>query len=65
MAHGLRLFISLPEEPLSVEINALVERAQADGMELPRSYLGASIIGHECDRQVQFDWWFGHCCRRG
>ena len=26
---------------------------------LPRSYLGASIIGHECDRQVQFDWWCG------
>ena len=26
-------------------------------MELPRSYLGASTIGHECDRQVQFDWW--------
>ena len=26
-------------------------------MELPRSYLGASIIGHECDREVQFSSW--------
>jgi hypothetical protein len=50
-------FVSLPEEPLSVGINMLVERTQAPMMELPRSYLGASIIGHECDRQVQFDWW--------
>jgi hypothetical protein len=49
--------VSLTDEPLNIEINALVERAAAAAMELPRSYLGASIIGHECDRQVQFDWW--------
>jgi hypothetical protein len=49
--------VSLIDEPLNTEINALVERAAAATMELPRSYLGASIIGHECDRQVQFDWW--------
>jgi hypothetical protein len=49
--------VSLSDEPLNLELNALVERAAAATMELPRSYLGASIIGHECDRQVQFDWW--------
>jgi hypothetical protein len=49
--------VDLADEPLNVELNALVERATAVTMELPRSYLGASIIGHECDRQVQFDWW--------
>jgi hypothetical protein len=49
--------VDLADEPLNVEINALIERAAAMTMELPRSYLGASILGHECDRQVQFDWW--------
>jgi hypothetical protein len=49
--------VDLADDPLNVEINALIERAAAATMELPRSYLGASIIGHECDRQVQFDWW--------
>ena len=57
--------VSLPDEPLNIEILELLERAAAATMELPRSYLGASIIGHECDRQVQFDWWVGRCCRRG
>jgi hypothetical protein len=45
----------LQREPLNVEINALVERAAAT--ELPRGFLGASIVGHHCMRQVQFDWW--------
>jgi hypothetical protein len=49
--------VDLSDEPLNTEINALIERAAAATMELPRSYLGASILGHECDRQVQFDWW--------
>ena len=49
--------VSLSDEPLNIELNALIERAAATTMELPRSYLGASIIRHECDRQVQFDWW--------
>jgi hypothetical protein len=25
--------------------------------ELPRGYLGASAVGHECMRQVQYAWW--------
>ena len=49
--------VDLLSDPLNVEINDLVERAAAKTMELPRSYLGASIIGHECDREVQFSWW--------
>jgi hypothetical protein len=49
--------VSLSDEAINVAINDLIERAAAKEMELPRSYLGASIIGHECDRQVQFDWW--------
>jgi hypothetical protein len=48
---------SLPDEPLNIELNRLVEHAAAAAVELPRSYLGASIIGHECDREVQFSWW--------
>jgi hypothetical protein len=49
--------VDLLNDPLNVEINDLVERVAARAMELPRSYLGASIIGHECDREVQFSWW--------
>jgi hypothetical protein len=44
-------------EPLNVELNALVERATAAAARMPRAYLGASIVGHECARQVQYDWW--------
>ena len=49
--------VSLSDEPINIEINARVERAAAKAMELPRHYLGASIIGHPCDREVQFSWW--------
>src|SRR5262249_6260445 len=34
-----------------------IERAAAATAELPRPYLGASIIGYECARKVQFSWW--------
>jgi hypothetical protein len=47
----------LQREPLNVEINALAERAAATTARAPRPYLGASIAGHECARQVQYDWW--------
>jgi hypothetical protein len=43
--------------PLNIEINAHVERATATAAKMPRPYLGASIVGHECQRQVQYDWW--------
>ena len=45
----------LAREPLNVEINALIERAATT--DLPRGFLGASIVGHHCLRQIQFDWW--------
>ena len=47
----------LQREPLNVEINALIERAVATAARLGRAYLGASVVGHECPRQVQYDWW--------
>jgi hypothetical protein len=48
---------NLSLEPLNVAINDALERAAATKAELPRPYLGASIVGHECARRVQFDWW--------
>ena len=50
-------FDRLQREPLNVEINAAVERATAATARLSRVYLGASIVGHECARQIQYDWW--------
>ena len=41
--------------PLSVAINELIERAEPAGENF-RQYLGASAIGSECLRKVQFDW---------
>jgi hypothetical protein len=43
--------------PLNRELNARVDRATAAAARLPRDYLGASIVGHECARHVQYDWW--------
>src|SRR5262249_60767612 len=42
-------------EPISVAINALIEQAEPPE-ENAREYLGASAIGHECLRRVQYDW---------
>ena len=42
---------------INTAINDAVERAAATAAELPRPYLGASIVGHECLRRIQFDWW--------
>src|SRR5215471_6962251 len=44
-------------EPVNTAINAAIERAAATAAELPRGYLGASIVGHDCARRIQFDWW--------
>jgi hypothetical protein len=49
-----RVNISLADEPLSVAINQRIERTLPT--ELPRRYLGASIL-HECLRRTQFDQW--------
>jgi hypothetical protein len=48
---------SLSLEPINTEINAAIERAAATTAKLPRPYLGVSIVGHQCLRRVQFDWW--------
>jgi hypothetical protein len=48
---------NLSIEPINGAINEAIERAAATAAELPRPYLGASIIGHDCARRIQFDWW--------
>jgi hypothetical protein len=42
--------------PASIAINALLEAASREVDQPTRGYLGASSIGHECMRAVQFDW---------
>src|SRR5262245_38648483 len=46
---------NLSETSLSQRINELIEQAEPPG-ENYRQYLGASSIGSECLRKVQFDW---------
>jgi hypothetical protein len=46
---------NLSEAPISVTINALIEAAEPPE-ENTRQYLGASSIGSECLRKVQYDW---------
>jgi hypothetical protein len=48
---------NLSIEPINVAVNDAIERAAATAAELPHPYLGASIVGHECARRIQFDWW--------
>jgi len=48
---------NLSIEPINVAINDVIERAAATTAELPRPYLGASMVGHECARRIQYDWW--------
>jgi hypothetical protein len=51
---------NLSIEPVNAAINDAIERAAATTDELPRPYLGASIVGSECLRKVQYDWWCQH-----
>jgi hypothetical protein len=46
---------NLSERPINQLINELIERAEPPS-ENYRQYLGASAIGSECLRKVQFDW---------
>src|SRR5215471_6281967 len=48
---------NLSIEPINVAVNDAIERAASTTAELPRPYLGASIVGHECARRIQYDWW--------
>jgi hypothetical protein len=47
----------LAAHKLNIELNARLERASAAAARLPRDYLGASIIGDECARAIQYSWW--------
>jgi hypothetical protein len=47
---------NLSEKPISVQINTLIEQAAAREVEETRPYLGASIVGAECLRQIQYNW---------
>jgi hypothetical protein len=42
---------------VNVAVNEAIEQATLRAAEQPRPYLGASMIGSECLRKVQFDWW--------
>jgi hypothetical protein len=49
---------NLSLEPINTTINDAIERTAAPATERPREqYLGASILGHDCLRRIQFDWW--------
>jgi hypothetical protein len=48
---------NLSVEPINGAINEAIERAATTAAELPRPYLSASIVGHDCLRRIQFDWW--------
>ena len=45
----------LSVQPLNQCLNDMIERAEPPG-ENTRQYLGASSIGSECHRKVQYDW---------
>ena len=45
----------LSARPLNQQINALIEAAEPPSSN-DRQYLGASSIGAECLRRVQYDW---------
>jgi hypothetical protein len=46
---------NLSERPINQEINSLIEQADPPGENF-RQYLGASAMGSECLRKIQFDW---------
>src|SRR6516165_8334456 len=47
--------VDLSETPLSVTLNELIERSEPPSKNV-RQYLGASAIGSECMRKIQYDW---------
>jgi len=49
--------VNLSIEPINTAVNDAIARAVAAAAEEPRPYLGASQVGHECLRRIQFDWW--------
>jgi hypothetical protein len=49
---------NLSIDPLNVAINGRIEQASLvkHANDLPRDYLGASLIGETCLRKIQFEW---------
>ena len=45
---------SRSDHPVSIALNAVIDAAVV--AEQTRGYLGASAIGHECLRRIQYDW---------
>lgn len=52
---------NLSLDPLNDAINAAIEQASLakHAGDRPRGYLGASLIGDECSRKIQFEWMAG------
>ena len=52
---------NLSLDPLNVAINARIEQASLakHANDLPRDYLGASLIGENAARKIQFEWMTG------
>jgi hypothetical protein len=48
---------NLSLEPINTAINAALERIVARTERPREQYLGASILGHECLRRIQYEWW--------
>jgi hypothetical protein len=48
---------ALSLEETNTRLNELVAKAMATQPQPPRRYLGASIVGYECLRRVQYAWW--------
>lgn len=57
MPNLLAAGLELSAQATNVRLNELVAKAMAARPQPPRRYLGASIVGHECLRQVQYRWW--------
>jgi hypothetical protein len=49
--------IGLSLQETNVRLNELIAKAMAAQPQPPRRYLGASIVGSECLRKVQYAWW--------
>jgi hypothetical protein len=47
--------VNVSATAVSVAINQLIEAAEPPH-EINRQYLGASSVGHECLRRIQYDW---------
>ena len=57
MPNLLRAGVALSLHQTNVRLNELIAAAMATQPQTPRRYLGASICGYECLRQVQYRWW--------